>query len=369
MRNIFSPTYLYLILLIVIGGCNSITSQKEKEISDFSDLIQAVPETAVLAEDGYYVWGGSVVKGMEGNYHMYYSRWKKETYFSGWVTHSEIAHAVAEKPEGPFKFKDVALPARGADYWDGLTTHNPTVKEFDGKYYLYYMGNTGDGKAMENLNFTHRNNQRIGVAWADDPNGPWHRTDMPFVDVSDDEKADDALMTSNPSVTKMRDGKFLVIYKAVAKHKPMPFGGPVTHLAAITESPLGPITKFDGRVFYKEGEQFPAEDPFVWYQESADMYYGIVKDMHGTFTGAGVSLAFFQSKDGLHWEVAENPLASNLEITWEDGTIEKLAKLERAQILLEDGKPIMLYCASGRIGEFPSHTFNIHIPLNGNKKE
>ncbi len=349
------------LIFIAVYGCG--TKMKKAPITDFSELIQPASKTSVLAEDGYYVWGGSVIKGNDEFYHMYYSRWKHETYFNGWVTHSEIAHAIAERPEGPFRFKDVALLPRGAEFWDGLCTHNPTVKEFDGKYYLYYMGNTGNGKAMENLNFTHRNKQRIGVAWANNPNGPWYRNDKPFINVSPDGNAWDALMISNPSVTKMRNGKYLVVYKAVAKHQAMPFGGPVTHLAAIAETPDGPIRKINQRIFYKEGEIFPAEDPFVWYQENCDTYYALVKDMHGTFTNQGVSLAFFESEDGLNWHPAEKPLGSKLEVEWEDGTKEELAKLERAQILFEDGKPVMLYCASGKIGRFPSESFNIHIPL------
>jgi hypothetical protein len=358
--------FLIFFLIVSISGCQSHQKENSHSISDFSKLIQKVPKTSVLSEDGYYVWGGSVVKGMDEKYHMFYARWKKEHYFNGWVTHSEIAHAVADRPEGPFQFMDVALPARGAQYWDGLCTHNPSVKEFDGKYYLYYMGNTGDGIASANLNYSHRNNQRIGVAWADNPNGPWHRSNRPFVDVSKDEMADDALMTSNPSVTQMRDGKFLVVYKAVAKHKPLPFGGPVTHLAAIAETPMGPIKKYNKRIFYKEGEMFPAEDPFVWYDESADVYYGIVKDMHGTFTGEGVSLAFFKSDNGFDWKPAANALASKLEFTYEDGAVQKVARLERAQVLLEDEFPRMLYCASTKGDPFTSETFNVHIPL---KKE
>jgi len=357
-----------IVFLVILFGCSEPVKERKVPLTNFAELIDKVPRNSILAEDGYYVWGASVVKGPDGLYHMFYARWKHETYFSGWVTHSEIAHAVSEKPEGPFKFKDIALPARGAEYWDGLTTHNPTVKEFDGKYYLYYMGTTGDGIAMEKLNFTHRNNQRIGVAWADHPNGPWHRNEKPFVDISTDENADDALMTSNPSVTKMRDGKYLIVYKAVAKQNPLPFGGPVTHQAAIADTPMGPIKKYNKRIFYKEGEHFPAEDPFVWYQESSDMYYAIVKDMKGTFTNEGVSLAFFRSEDGLNWKPSAFPLASKLEVEWEDGTIEKLAKLERAQILFEDGEPIVLYCASGKIGTFPTTSFNIHIPLKAKNR-
>lgn len=359
--------HFYAIFATIIGltSCSSGSlPENSNPIEDFSKLIQLVPKTSVLAEDGYYVWGGSAVKGKDNLYHIFYARWKKEHYFTGWVTHSEIAHGVSKKPEGPYTFKDIALPARGAEYWDGLCTHNPTVKEFDGKYYLYYMGNTGDGKAMQNLNFIHRNNQRIGVAWADTPNGPWHRNDTPLVDVSRDENADDALMTSNPSVTKMRDGKYLIVYKAVAKHKPMPFGGPVTHLAAIAETPKGPITKYKQRIFYKEGEMFPAEDPFVWYQENEDKYFGIVKDMHGTFTNAGKSLAFFESEDGLNWRLAEHPLASKIEIKWKDGSVEKVTHLERAQILFEKGKPLVLFCACSKGDPFStSGTFNVHIPL------
>jgi len=352
-----------IILVVLTGSCKTSKKADSHIITNFSELIQPTSRQSVLSEPGYYVWGGSVVKGDDSLYHMFYSRWKKEYFFNGWVTHSEIAHAASKHSTGPFKFKDVALPARGEKYWDGLTTHNPTVKKFNGKYYLYYMGNTGDGIAGESLNFVHRNNQRIGVAWAESPNGPWHRSDNPFVDVSENELADDALMVSNPSVTQMPDGRFLIVYKAVAKHKPLPFGGPVTHLAAIAETPLGPIKKYKQRIFYKEGEQFPAEDPFVWYQKSADMYYGIVKDMHGTFTNAGVSLAFFQSKDGLNWEPAQNPLASKLEIKWEDGSVEKVARLERAQVLLEDGQPVVLYCATTPGEPFVSDTYNVHIPL------
>jgi len=371
MKNkLISKLPLIIVIIFAIPPGNSCQSKKEKKgqpITDFSALIQLVPKISIFAEDGYYVWGASVIKGDDGLYHMFYSRWKEEYGFNAWVTHSEIAHATAEKPGGPFKFVDVALSPRGPEFWDGLTTHNPTVHKFDGKYYLYYMGTTGDGVNMQDLNFIHRNNQRIGVAWSEDPNGTWQRLDKPLVDVSQDELADDALMASNPSVTKMRDGKFLIVYKAVAKHEKLPFGGPVTHQAAVAETPLGPITKHNRRIFYKEGEHFPAEDPFVWYQESDDIYYGIVKDMHGAFTDYGVSLAFFKSEDGLNWQPSDNPLASKIEIKWEDGTVDKVANLERAQILFEEGNPIMLYCASAKDDPYTSKTFNIHIPLNGDK--
>ncbi|MEC3908260.1 glycoside hydrolase family protein [Tamlana sp. 2201CG12-4] len=357
---------LFLALILLFTTCKQAQNAsvdknkiKTQSIDDFSKLLKRVPKQSILAQEGYYVWGGSVVKGDDGFYHMLYSRWLKSYGFEAWVTHSEIAHAISKTPEGPFTFVDVALQARGKTYWDGLTTHNPTVYKFEGKYYLYYMGTTGDGKVMPTLNFIHRNNQRIGVAWANSPNGPWNRFDKPVIDVSEDPQAYDALMVSNPSVTKMKDGRILLIYKAVARHNPLPFGGPVTHLASVSDNPLGTFKKFEAPIFYKEGEKFPAEDPYIWYQESADQYYAIVKDMEGAFTNAGTSLALFKSNDGFDWQPAENALVSKIQIEWEDGTLQKLNRLERPQILLEDGSPKMLYCAAMYNGE----TVNVHMSL------
>jgi predicted GH43/DUF377 family glycosyl hydrolase len=329
---------------------------------DFARMIQPVPARAILKDSTYFTWCGTMVADKKGKYHLFYSRFKRELGFSSWVTHSEVAHAVADDPLGPYTFKDVTLPPRGREYWDGLCTHNPTVHEFDGKYYLYYMGNTGDGKVTpKGLNFVHRNNQRIGVAVADSPDGPWKRFDTPLIDVSPDSTADDALVVNNPSITRKPDGGYLMVYKAVGKKKPAPFGGPVVHKVAMADSPLGPFRKQPGTVFEAKGSDFPAEDPFIWYQSGR--YWAIVKDMHGAFTKAGQSLALFQSSDGLDWQLAKHPLVSKLEIKWEDGRVEKVAHLERPQLWLKDGKPQVLFLAA----DFdPTQSFNVHIPLKTN---
>ncbi|TXE12102.1 hypothetical protein FUA26_06785 [Seonamhaeicola algicola] len=231
---------------------NDITLELGK-VSDFSNFTDT---------DNITVWGGSAIKGEDGLYHMFYSRWKKNLGWA-WVTHSEIAHAVSTSPFGPFKHKDVVFPRRGAEYWDGLCTHNPTTHKFEGKYYLYYMGNTGDdvnpcvpGKIE--YNWTHRNNQRIGVAVADNPNGPWKRFDEPLIDASEDENA----------------------------------------------------------------------------------------------------------LDGFDWKLSKNPLVSKLEITKQDGSIQKLKHLERPQMFFENGKPIALFCAADTLDtKGVLHSWNVQIPI------
>ena len=335
--------------------------QRNPKTLDFPSLIRPVPTAAKFIDDDFYIWGASMVHDPEGKYHLFYSRWPRDLEHVAWVTHSEIAHAVSDSPLGHYKFVDVALASRGKQFWDGLCTHNPTVHEFEGKYYLYYMGNTGDGVATKRLNYTHRNNQRIGVAVADHPNGPWKRFDDPLIDVSKTATAPDALMVSNPSILRRDDGLYVLIYKAVGKSGKLPFGGPVVHLAATSDSPTGPFQKRTRPLFTAEGVKFPAEDPYIWSQDNR--CWAIVNDHKGHFNSTGEdSMSLFESADGLHWQVADSPLVSRRVIPWANGEKQPVHRLERPQLWFEQGRPTVLFCAAEETKD-RKHSFNVHIPL------
>jgi hypothetical protein len=359
---------LLFIIIILLFSCSPGEKKAEKQV-ELKISFGKVPQSARFINDSLSIWGASLVKGDDGLIHMYYSIWPKELGWS-WVTHSVIAHAVSENQYGPFEFKDIALPVRGAEYWDGLCTHNPTVHKFENKYYLYYMGNTGDGvvpigedKSKEQLNWVHRNNQRIGVAVADNPNGPWKRFDKPLIEVSEDSLAMDALMTSNPAVTQRPDGGFLMVYKAVGKKRKMPFGGPVVHLAATSDSPAGPFVKHDEPIFVVDGVDFPAEDPYIWYQEGK--YRAIVKNIETTADGKRIfSLVHYDSADGIDWKPAKNYFISDRTIEWENGRKQQLLHLERPQLYFENGAPVTLLCAADTLDEKGvRQTFNVQIPI------
>ena len=322
--------------------------------------------TSVFGSEEFSHWGGSLVRSDDGLYHMFYSRWPKHLGWS-WVVDSEIAHATASSPFGPFVHKDVALERRGKEHWDGWCTHNPTAHKFDGKYYIYHMGNTGQGELVgvpgkPKLNWEHRNNQRIGVAVSDSPNGPWVRHEAPLIDISPDKDAPDSLMTSNPAVCQGPDGKFLFVYKAVGQEIAPPKGGPVVHCVAIADSPIGPIVKQKRLVFTFEGERFPAEDPYIWYQSGK--YRAIVKRIKHIKKKRVFSLVHYDSKDGLDWQPAKHHEISDRTVTWEDGTTEQFDHLERPQVWIENGVPVALICAADRIDDNKvRHSFNLQIPL------
>ena len=305
--------------------------------------------------DGWYVWCGSMVRDDAGLCHLLFSRWPVERGFGAWVTHSEIGHATAPDPLGPYTFQGVALAGAGGGAWDRDVTHNPTVIRAGGRYFLYYMGNFGNGEF-----WNHRNNQRVGAAVADHPAGPWQRFDWPLIDVT--AGAWDCLMTSNPSCCEGPDGRFLMLYQGGGAG-PMPKGGSVLCGAAFADSPLGPFHKHPEPIIRNPENPWAVEDPFVWFQD--DRYWCLIKDFQGYFAGGEKNvLVLFESRNGTDWRPAAHPLAMRREIRWEDGEVQPVANLERPQLHLENGRPSVLFCACDPDADGSRRrSFNVAIPL------
>ncbi|MFH6991721.1 glycoside hydrolase family protein [Flavobacterium sp. FlaQc-48] len=320
---------------------------------NFNQWIQRVPASAKFTDPGYQVWCASMIKGEDNNYYLFYSRWPDSLIHNNWVTDSEVALAVAKNPLGPYKFLKVVLPKRSKKYWDADVTHNPTIHKFGKKYYLYYTGNYGTGEFWDN-----RNHQRIGVAVSKSILGPWKRPDKPLIDIS---PGYDSLMVANPAVTRLKNGKYAMVYKSVG-HGPAPFGGKVSHRVAFSSKPDGKFKKLPEPIFMKESVKFAAEDPFIWIQNNK--YWALVKDIQGSFTGQGLSVALFESDDAINWKPAKNVLASRIEIPWVSG-IEKVTRLERPQLYFEKGIPKVFFAA---VMDKQKKSFIVAIPLDINNK-
>lgn len=340
---------------------------------DLGARLQPAPRDARFSDPGWHIWCGAPIRGDDGKYHLLYSRWPVKVGFApGWALHSEIAYAVADQPLGPYRFVNVALAARGTDpatgkkFWDGDVTHNPNVlRHPDGKFYLFYMGNYGDGKDYP----THRNHQRVGVAVADAPAGPWRRFDRPIVDVSADPAAFDSLCVTNPAAAVRPDGGILLIYKAVQIVAGKPMGGNVRYGAALAAHPAGPYVKTPGRIFEAEGAAAQqhwmlAEDPFVWFDVAhGRRYFAVARDVIGQFTGAKGGIALFQSDDGLRWIAAPQPKVIASRFPWADGTV-STTQLERPALLFDaQGRALALFGATDGYRKDGGTSFNVHLPL------
>ena len=325
-----------------------------------------------LEIDGYYVWDCSVIKSGE-KYHMFSSRWKKELGFGwNWCFNSEIVHSVSDTPEGPYKFQNVVLERRGRQYFDGMNTHNTCIKEYNGKFYLYYMGTTFGGDIPENAENLSQfyaeetwNRKRIGLAVADDINGEFVRRDTPILEPRDCSYWD-CTITTNPSVAILPDGKTYMIYKSRSA-----FGKPLQLGIAVADKPDGEFRRLsDQPILNFDDEDLHIEDPFLWYDAKRQKFCLITKDdcKNGStgITGGWGNGFYAESDDCMDFEIPSDPTVYTRTVTWEDGRTTLQGNLERPSLLFdENGKPTHLFCASGNGAPycFDDTTFIVCIKL------
>lgn len=349
-----------LIGFLILFGC----SDKSHQDNVFYQKWDISPAGGAFKMDDWIIWGGSVIKAEDGNYYMFASRWPKNLSMRAWVTNSEIVLAVSSKPEGPYEFEQVILSARGKDYWDGMVTHNPNIQYHEGKYILFYTGLTYDftqpKDSVPTRNMYERawNNKRIGIAVADSPRGPWKRMDKPIIEPR--RGLWDGAITSNPAPVIHKDGSAVLIYKSA----PVPYperhqNGKMRFGVAKADHYLGSYkrTGEHNQIIMKPVDT-DIEDPYVWYDGSK--YFMLAKCMNELITGEKGAGFISYSLDGIEWQVLENPTAYGKTVELSDGSVEKMAKLERPQVLLENGKPTHAFFAC-RNSE--SEIFNIVRPL------
>lgn len=349
-----------------------------RDYSDFNAIRQVAPdENCFLLENGN-VWGSTVTEH-DGLYYMIFSMWDTHDAFSpDWYHYSELGYAVSTKRGGPYVYRGKALDATYANTthkaplkWDfhdgGVCTvdvfHNPTVlhSRKDGKYYLYFMGTSRDDMKKSH----HR--QRVGVAVADSPAGPWTISDAPVIDVRKD--GFDSIFTANPSVTEVKRADGSYFYYAIYKGDGYVGDAHVTVSGiGVSDLPTGPFRRKKDPIMRDTEQGFSVEDCFVWYQNNT--YYALAKDMtKGNWTGItyNYSYALFESADGKNWGLSAHRLAFENKIPWEGGT-QYVDKLERAQLYTEDGIPFLITNATTYNGLSPYRgdlSCNVQIPLLG----
>lgn len=322
--------------------------------------LQPVPAHGVLRDPDWHIWGGGVVRTDDGVYHLLVARWRREHGFNAWVTHSEIARATAPNPGGPYTMQGTVIGRRNDGGWDAHNQHNPFPIAHAGKFYCYYTGNFGDGDW-----WTHRNHQRIGVAVADHPAGPWKRSDRPLVDVTPGSW--DHTIANCPVVTLGGDGRFYMVYKGVSEG-PAPFGGVVRMGLAIAEHPEGPFIKHPGNFFDAPGAQFPSDDNYIWFAKGK--FQAIVKDYGGHFQRrAKEALVLFESSDCMHWNlVGDDPTLTTFDLHFADGrSIGPLHRLDQPQLVFDPitGQPTtMLVAVKERDDSDDADlSYNVQVPL------
>jgi hypothetical protein len=232
-----------------------------------------------IEESEWSYWGGQARLAADGKYHLYVARWRKDSPrgHMEWGR-SFVAHAVADKPLGPYRVQDTL--GRG---------HNPEVFQLkDGRYVVYVIG---------------------GYYIAHGVDGPWEYRKFEFNPRG--RRIIEGL--SNLAFARREDGSFLMVCRG---------GGIWFSKTGI--SPYNQVT--DQRIYPPVKGAF--EDPVVW--RTNIQYHLIVNDWRGR------SAFYLRSKDGINWKVEPGTAYRPGIAVYADGTKVDWYKYERPKVLQDE---------------------------------
>lgn len=329
----------FLVLLAVAFASTVVlfaaSRPREDNVSEFCRSLTAGKR--ILLSKDWYNWGCAPIYGEDGKVHVFVCRWPAKTKMGGWTKAAEIAHAVADRPEGPYKVLGTALKGGGKQAWD-TSVYNPNVHKIDGRYVLAFSGRNS-------------NVQQIGLAFADSLEGPWTKSEKnPILRISGKPGSWNGTHASNPALVRHPDGRFLIYYKGMSDAKP-----PLRTIGvAIADKIEGPYRDHkDNPLISYVDRGGDIEDPHAFYYK--DRFYLILEDRTGVAMGGTAEPAkpgtphsaggvrpglIYESRDGFTWGQPKLGYLTN--DAYYD---EPRERFERPQILWKNGKPEYLFLA------------------------
>jgi hypothetical protein len=250
-------------------------------------------EDATMKQWNY--WDGKIIKGPDGKYHMFASRWDQSRGHGGWGR-SVAVQAVSDTPIGPYVDKGPCYPDN-----QGGKGHNVTADVLPDGRYAILVSDTRPGDVFLSKSL----------------DGPWEYQSAIKVDANGFSAA---RTTANLSLVVRPDGNFLIAPRS---------GAMLLSTGGIT----GPY-KVQGPSVYPNVPGAPKgqfEDPVIWY--SGGQYHMVVNCF-------GARKAYhLTSPDGIkNWTnrgLAYDPTTNF--IRYSDGTVNHWNKIERPGVFLQNG--------------------------------
>jgi hypothetical protein len=241
-------------------------------------------------------WDGQIIKGPEGKYHMFASRWDQARGHGGWGG-SVAVHAVSDSVDGPYIDQGPCWP----DNQNGKG-HNVTALVLPDGRYAVVVSETRPGDVFVSKSL----------------DGPWDF--LGSIKVAPNDFGRGVSRMSNVSIIVRPDGNFMIVPRSGA-------------IWISKEGILGPYV-VQGPSVYPKVKGLPLrnlEDPVVWY--SGGLYHIVVN-------GWSDRKAYhITSVDGINdWTfrgLAYDPTTDFVRYT--DGTINHWNNIERPGVVIEGG--------------------------------
>ncbi|MGO8766553.1 MAG: glycoside hydrolase family protein [Limisphaerales bacterium] len=233
-------------------------------------------------------WDGKIIKGPDGKYHIFASRWRQANGHGGWFG-SQAVHAVSDNLFGPYVDQGLCWPNDA-----GGRGHNVSALTLPDGSYAIYVSETRPCEVYVSKSL----------------DGPWEHLGTVTVEGEPRWHASNVTIMVRPDGNfefTERDGRVFISDKGI----------------------LGPYQPQGESVFPKGIPNL--EDPCIWY--SGDLYHILVNSWS---TRQAYHLT---SPDGVHdWTnrgVAYDPREAI--VRYSDGTVDHWNKAERPSVYLENG--------------------------------
>lgn len=250
-------------------------------------------EDATMKQWDY--WDGKILKGPDGKYHMFASRWEQARGHNGWFE-SKAVHAVSDSLWGPYVDKGLCWPGD-----EGGKGHNVTALRLPDGRYAVVISETRPGAVFVSKSL----------------DGPWKLLGKITV------KGSPGWHASNEIILVRPDGRFEMFGRSGV-------------VMISDQGVLGPYSP-QGPSIYPGIEGMPQhalnhlEDPVIWF--SGGLYHIVVNNWSDR------KAYHLTSKDGVTgWTyrgLAYDPTKDFVRYAY--GTINHWAKLERPGVYIENG--------------------------------
>lgn len=269
---------------------------------------EKVPKESGFKMDGYWIWGGSMIK-VGSTYHLFAARWKKTSPFpEGYRLNSEIVRATSKSPLGPFSFEEVIIGERDRSFWDSNMAHNPTIHRIGDEFVLFYIGSDFTTYSESSKTLI----RRIGYASSKSIDGPWKRSDKPLID---SESNNPAILVDGSKVKLFYRDANLKVYLAEADIYKGSY--------EIKNDDLWPDCKLEDFYAFKANNQF----------------HLICEDNIGGVSGHERWGIHLYSEEGLKgWKKYNPVVVYDHDILFTDNSVLKCTRRERPQLLIENGE-------------------------------
>lgn len=280
----------------------------------------------------YCYWDGGIIKGEDGTYHMFASRWDQSAGHNGWFG-SVAVHATSSNLYGPYTDKGMIWP-------NDLGGRGHNVVPFQLK----------DGRYAVLVSETRR---PADIFVSNSLDGPWSK--LGSVSIANNQYSN-LYTASNVFIMLRPDGKYGLIER--------------DGVIGISDNVCGPYT-IQGTNIFASTPGCPTvnmEDPCMWYSGGKYHVLGNKWDTRKAY--------HLTSKDGIaNWKlesgIAYDPTTNFLR--YEDGTVNHWNKIERPNVYMENGHVVamtfaVIDVAKDQEGGNDSHGSKvIVVPFDGEK--